>query len=131
MKRGVKEVRVGTSNEAFGKTPKHQPLPELAYQDPQFMESLPARPLRILAEYLDPLNRLRRANIGDTIVMFGSARIQSREHAQARLKQTQAAARGRRTPPGAQKSPRLARCWKCRATTKTPASFPIASLPGL
>ncbi len=79
------------------KKPKHQPLPELAYEDPQFMESLPARPLRILAEYLDPLNRLRRANIGDTIVMFGSARIQSRDHALAHLKKTKAAARGRRT----------------------------------
>ena len=80
------------------KKPKHQPLPKLAYEDPQFMESLGARPLRILAEYLDPLNRLRRANIGDTIVMFGSARIQSRDHALARLKQTQAATRGSRTP---------------------------------
>src|SRR6202046_2778713 len=80
------------------KKPKHQPLPKLAYEDPQFMESLGARPLRILAEYLDPLSRLRRANIGDTIVMFGSARIQSRDHALARLKQVQAAARGRRTP---------------------------------
>ena len=80
------------------KQPKHQPLPKLAYEDPQFMESLGARPLRILAEYLDPLSRLRRANIGDTIVMFGSARIQSRDRAFAHLKQAQAAARGRRTP---------------------------------
>src|SRR5271165_4103124 len=112
-----------------GKRSKHQPLPELAYQDPQFMESLPARPLRILAEYLDPLNRLRRANIGDTIVMFGSARIQSRDRALAHLKQTQSAARGRRTPAWRAKIS-AARCWKCRAITKTPASFPIASLPG-
>ena len=66
---------------------RHLPMSKLAYQDPNFMGSLPARPLRILAEYLDPLNRLRRANIGDTIVMFGSARIQSRDHALARLKQ--------------------------------------------
>ena len=80
------------------KQPKHQPLPKLAYEDPQFMESLGARPLRILAEYLDPLSRLRRANIGDTIVMFGSARIQSRDRAFAHLKQAQAAARRRRTP---------------------------------
>ena len=80
------------------KQPKNQPLPKLAYEDPQFMESLGARPLRILAEYLDPLSRLRRANIGDTIVMFGSARIQSRDRALAHLKQTQATARGRRTP---------------------------------
>src|SRR5271154_1989724 len=81
-----------------GKKPKQTPLPKLAYEDPQFMESLGARPLRILAEYLDPLTRLRRANIGDTIVMFGSARIQSRDRALAHLKQTQSAARGRRTP---------------------------------
>src|ERR1700722_2572693 len=81
-----------------GKKPKNQPLPKLAYEDPQFMESLGARPLRILAEYLDPPSRLRRANIGDTIVMFGSARIQSRDRALAHLKRTQAGARGRRTP---------------------------------
>jgi uncharacterized protein (TIGR00730 family) len=57
---------------------KGQPLPLVAYEDPKFMESLGARPLRIIAEYLDPLARLRRSNIGDTIVMFGSARIQAR-----------------------------------------------------
>src|SRR5271154_4643057 len=81
-----------------GKKPKQTPLPELAYQDPQFMESLGARPLRILAEYLDPLTRLRRANVGDTIVMFGSARIQSRDRAVADLKRIQQRAKGRKTP---------------------------------
>lgn len=81
-----------------GKKPRHLPVPKLAYKDPEFMESLPARPLRILAEYLDPLNRLRKANVGDTIVLFGSARIQSREQALAHLKQVQARARGKRTP---------------------------------
>ena len=35
--------------------PSHLPMAKLAYQDPRFMESLGARPLRILAEYLDPL----------------------------------------------------------------------------
>jgi uncharacterized protein (TIGR00730 family) len=72
-------------------------LPHLAYEDPRFMDSLVARPLRILAEYFDPLERLKRANVGDTIVMFGSARIQSREHALGHLKETQRAARGRRS----------------------------------
>jgi uncharacterized protein (TIGR00730 family) len=72
-------------------------LPELAYRDPLFMESLPARPLRILAEYIDPINRLRRAGVGDTIVMFGSARIQPRDRALAQLKKVRKAARGRRT----------------------------------
>jgi uncharacterized protein (TIGR00730 family) len=51
------------------------------YRDPIFMESLPARPVRITTEYIDPLERLRRAKVGDTIVMFGSARIQPREYA--------------------------------------------------
>jgi uncharacterized protein (TIGR00730 family) len=55
------------------------------YRDPVFMESLPARPVRILTEYIDPLERLRHEKVGDTIVMFGSARILSREQALARL----------------------------------------------
>src|SRR5271167_2610065 len=76
----------------------HLPMPDLAYQDPVFMESLPARPLRILAEYIDPINRLRRANVGDTIVMFGSARIQPRDRAMAELKRVQQRARSRKTP---------------------------------
>ena len=79
------------------KRPGHLPMPNLAYQDPIFMESLPARPLRILAEYIDPINRLRRAHVGDTIVMFGSARIQPRDRALAALKKVRHAARGRRT----------------------------------
>lgn len=74
----------------------HLPMPKLAYEDRKFMESLGARPLRIVAEYLDPLGRLRRAKVGDTIVMFGSARIQSRELAEKRLSQVERRARGRR-----------------------------------
>jgi uncharacterized protein (TIGR00730 family) len=75
-----------------------QPVPDLMYKDPAFMESLPARPLRILAEYLDPMARLRLENIGDTIVMFGSARVQSREKALAHLHAVQAKAPKKRTP---------------------------------
>src|SRR5580692_4444948 len=74
------------------------PMSNLAYQDRVFMESLTARPLRILAEYFDPLVRLRRANVGDTIVMFGSARIQPRDQAMAELKRVQQKARSRKTP---------------------------------
>src|ERR1700735_1965753 len=77
---------------------KGLPIPKLMYQDPSFMESLPARPLRILAEYLDPLARLRHENIGDTIVMFGSARVQSREKALANLQTVQNKAPRQRTP---------------------------------
>jgi uncharacterized protein (TIGR00730 family) len=75
----------------------HLPMAKLAYQDPKFMESLGARPLRILAEYLDPLKRVREQNVGDTIVMFGSARILERSKAEADLKRIQRAARGKRS----------------------------------
>jgi uncharacterized protein (TIGR00730 family) len=47
----------------------------LAYLDPEFLASDDARPLRIIAEYLNPLRRLRRQCIHDTIVFFGSARL--------------------------------------------------------
>jgi len=74
-------------------------MPSLAYRDPIFMESLPARPLRILAEYIDPVNRLRRASIGDTIVMFGSARVRAREEAMKQLDEVRQKSRGKRTSP--------------------------------
>ncbi len=47
----------------------------LAYEDPEFMDSDAARPLRIVAEYLGPLERFRRAGVHDTVVFFGSARL--------------------------------------------------------
>jgi uncharacterized protein (TIGR00730 family) len=50
----------------------------LAYMDPAFLESDDARPVRILAEYLEPLRRLKQQNIQDTVVFFGSARVHSR-----------------------------------------------------
>jgi uncharacterized protein (TIGR00730 family) len=49
--------------------------PPLAYLDPAFIESDEARPLRIIAEYLDPLATFRRERVHDTVVFFGSARI--------------------------------------------------------
>jgi uncharacterized protein (TIGR00730 family) len=75
---------------------RHLPMPNLAYQDPAFMESLPARPLRILAEYIDPLTRLRHENVADTIVMFGSARIPSRDRSLAAVRRLQSAPAKRR-----------------------------------
>ena len=47
----------------------------LAYEDKDFLTGEDGRPLRILAEYLEPLQRFRRARIHDTIVFFGSARL--------------------------------------------------------
>jgi uncharacterized protein (TIGR00730 family) len=75
--------------------PKPQHAPKAPHEDPKFLESTPARPLRILAEYIDPLARLKREGIGDTIVMFGSARIHSREDTLARLERLKRAKAGK------------------------------------
>jgi len=47
----------------------------LAYKNARFLETDDARPLRILAEYLEPMHAFRREHVRDTIVFFGSARI--------------------------------------------------------
>jgi len=49
--------------------------PVLAYQDESFLNSDAGRPLRILAEYLQPLQAFQRQRVHDTIVFFGSARL--------------------------------------------------------
>ena len=54
----------------------------LAYLLPEFLESQEARPIRILAEYLEPLRRFQEQKIQDTVVFFGSARVDSRERAE-------------------------------------------------
>jgi uncharacterized protein (TIGR00730 family) len=56
----------------------HQPV---AYMDETFLESHEGRPIRILSEYLEPLRRFREQRIQDTVVFFGSARVDSRERA--------------------------------------------------
>jgi len=61
----------------------------LAYMDPAFLESDDARPIRILAEYLEPLRRLKEQNIQDTVVFFGSARVHSRVQATRALDRLQ------------------------------------------
>jgi len=57
----------------------------LAYLDPEFLESEEARPIRILAEYLEPLRRFKEQKIQDTVVFFGSARVDSRDRAERAL----------------------------------------------
>jgi uncharacterized protein (TIGR00730 family) len=49
--------------------------PPLAYADRSFLASNAARPLRILAEYLEPLERFKSADVHATSVFFGSARL--------------------------------------------------------
>jgi uncharacterized protein (TIGR00730 family) len=57
----------------------------LAYHHPEFLESAEARPIRILSEYLEPLQRFKDQKIQDTVVFFGSARVDSRERAERAL----------------------------------------------
>lgn len=57
----------------------------LPWLDKDFLQSPAARSLRILAEYLEPADRLHRARIRDTIVFFGSARSLPTEAAQQQL----------------------------------------------
>ncbi len=56
---------------------------EKAYKNKSFMSGLSARPLRILAEYLEPKERFARYNVTDTVVFFGSARAIPLAEAQA------------------------------------------------
>ena len=58
----------------------------LAYQNAEFLESADARPIRILAEYHEPLRRFKDQQIQDTVVFFGSARVDSRERAERALR---------------------------------------------
>ena len=57
----------------------------LAYLSSEFLESAEGRPLRILSEYLEPLRRFSDQKIQDTVVFFGSARVDSRERAERAL----------------------------------------------
>src|SRR4249919_1882399 len=54
----------------------------VAYLYEEFLESADGRPIRILAEYLEPLRRFQAQKIQDTVVFFGSARVDSRERAE-------------------------------------------------
>jgi uncharacterized protein (TIGR00730 family) len=58
----------------------------LAYLNPDFLESDEGRPVRILSEYLEPLRRFKEQKIQDTVVFFGSARVDSRERAERALR---------------------------------------------
>ncbi len=61
-----------------------KPAP-LAYLNEAFINGADGRILRILSEYQEPLTRFRREQIQDTVVFFGSARLESPENASASL----------------------------------------------
>ena len=66
---------------------KESEISPLPFLNTEFLKSPAARTIRMLAEYLEPAERLRRAGIRDTIVFFGSARSPSPEEAAQQLAQ--------------------------------------------
>jgi len=91
-------------------TTDKKPLrPALAYEDERFMNSPDARPLRILAEYLEPMERFEDLRVSDTIVVMGSARVLPRDVAEARL---QAARDANEDVPRAEAALRLSRYYE-------------------
>jgi hypothetical protein len=76
-------ARIASMNDDLAKTEK-------AYENAAFMTSRAARPLRLLAEYLQPEARFESFGISDTIVFFGSARIRSRDETTAALQRLRA-----------------------------------------
>lgn len=80
----------------------------LAYHDRSFLDSDQARPLRILAEYLEPLAAFQQQRVHDTVVFFGSARASEdgplgRYYAEARELARLTTEWSHALPPGAQR----------------------------
>src|SRR5262249_5922054 len=82
LRRFAKQRRVHLRISMTKTKSEFSPLP---YLNAKFLKSPAARTIRIIAEYLEPAERLRRARIRDTIVFFGSARALSPEEADLQL----------------------------------------------
>ncbi len=61
-----------------------------AYHNLKFLNSPGARSLRILSEYVEPLDRIRKYKINHTVVFFGSARTLPRKKALENLSEVRA-----------------------------------------
>ena len=71
--------------------PPHGERRPVAYLNEDFLNSVDARGIRILAEFLEPLAHFRREKVRDTVVFFGSARFHPHEDASAQLAELRAA----------------------------------------
>jgi uncharacterized protein (TIGR00730 family) len=60
-------------------------VPEKAYKNLDFLNSAPARHIRILCEYEETRQRFLQQDVQDTVVFFGSARCKDAETAQKML----------------------------------------------
>ena len=59
-----------------------------AYKNKDFLNSPPARLIRIMSEMIEPAARFRKYAVKDTIVFFGSARTYPKSVAYTNLKIT-------------------------------------------
>src|SRR2546426_6772087 len=66
---------------------KESEISPLPFLNTDFLKSPAARTIRMLSEYLEPAERLRRLGIRDTIVFFGLARSPTPEEAARQLAQ--------------------------------------------
>jgi uncharacterized protein (TIGR00730 family) len=64
---------------------------EKAFENRRFLHSRAARPIRILAEYLEPLSRFERYQVANTVVLLGSSRLHPPDVARARLREAEQA----------------------------------------
>ena len=58
-----------------------------AYENPDFLHSAAARPIRVLCEFTEPEKRFKKYRVRNTIVFFGSARTLSHEEASGRVEE--------------------------------------------
>jgi len=63
--------------------------PIKSYNNLDFLNSVDARTVRMLCEYLEPQSRFRKHGIRNTIVMYGSARVRPLEDSQQHLDQVE------------------------------------------
>ncbi|HTF55931.1 MAG TPA: LOG family protein [Planctomycetota bacterium] len=61
-----------------------------AYENPAFLKSRDARIIRMMCEYLEPLQRFQRLQVRETVVLFGSARARPIAAVQSQLETAQA-----------------------------------------
>ena len=81
------EQEAAFSDKASPDTPQtRDPAYKLAFRDVDFLLREELRPVRFQLELLKPEMLLDEANVGSTLVMYGSARIPSPDHAEALLK---------------------------------------------
>lgn len=70
--------------------------PVRSYHNADFLKSADARHVRVLCEFIEPANRLRRQKVQHLITMYGSARTPTPADAENALNKLRAKARGRK-----------------------------------